>query len=626
MQRFPNATMILGSRGRSLFEQRRRTLSLSHLNTLVGTKPAQSKRGRKPSNLIDLRKPGPVRRREAYSHLLWNEVKQFLDLGRDLHALSRLDQLVSTFPIDANRICDVITRTRPSDKATKQIGRILRKIQSRSGTRFLVNNGLLDSFIMYCGKAKRFDLAIKAFNVISLIPGNADSRKQALRSIATLSIAASICGKQQLSKKLLSEYYGACFYDYRQRTSELFHLVASGNITEIFQLLEDTDQIHTSCIPLELQSKIFYLAGYYEGYSGMFKAYRLLQRVRGIPAAEKAQQLHCLFETLPYSKPHEGVNRGDFACQLLTHGPSLSGNAKTSVVDLAVETQKLAPENERLPRMKAILKFLVKTPTNIPGRAVETLIQEAIRVNDVSLAIAGHAFIHPNFTHPVDHYYNLVNVALSLDENKLVGILLREFRESSFTPDDRMVNLLLVYAARVSSADDAYATVQKVVKNEKGTYRFLLQEVIQKLSAEGDDRRVVELWKDYVSTVHPWEIDPKTIRARFIMYRNEGNLVKAEAFLSELSKMGLSFDKYCYSALQQMNLNVGNLERAKAIRKEVKEKLLGAELSRIEELEKYRRMMETNVNKKSNERSTAGNIRFLTDQSDLGFARNSLRK
>mmetsp|Transcript_32381 Transcript_32381/g.126989 ORF Transcript_32381/g.126989 Transcript_32381/m.126989 type:complete len:87 (+) Transcript_32381:1383-1643(+) len=71
----------------------------------------------------------------------------------------------------------------------------------------------------------------------------------------------------------------------------------------------------------------------------MFKAYRLLQRVRGIPAAEKAQQLHCLFETLPYSKPHEGVNRGDFACQLLTHGPSLSGNAKTSVVDLAVETQ-----------------------------------------------------------------------------------------------------------------------------------------------------------------------------------------------------------------------------------------------------------------------------------------------
>lgn len=100
--------------------------------------------------------------------MLWNEAKQFLDLGRDLHALSRLDQLVSTFPIDANRVCDVITRTRPSDKATKQIGRILRKIQSRSGTRFLVNNGLLDSFIMYCGKAKRFDLAIKAFNVISV--------------------------------------------------------------------------------------------------------------------------------------------------------------------------------------------------------------------------------------------------------------------------------------------------------------------------------------------------------------------------------------------------------------------------------------------------------------------------
>lgn len=109
------------------------------------------------------------------------------------------------------------------------------------------------------------------------------------------------------------------------------------------------------------------------------------------------------------------------------------------------------------------------------------------------------------------------------------------------------------------------------------------------------------------------------------MLRDLGNIEKLESFLEEVDSLGVILDKRTYSAIQQMYLLAGNVDRAKQITELVSKHLLQQDVEHISKTtarEEAKMKMKRNAARRQ-KMAKLGMEQFLEDQKTLGLAQGN---
>lgn len=86
----------------------------------------------------------------------------------------------------------------------------------------------------------------------------------------------------------------------------------------------------------------------------------------------------------------------------------------------------------------------------------------------------------------------------SENQNDLAAMLLREYRDAGGVPNDRMTNALLVYAAKMGTAEQAYNSVKNLEALGKSPNEELIETVLLKLLESRQpqySRNITSLWR-----------------------------------------------------------------------------------------------------------------------------------
>jgi len=550
-------------------------------------------------------------------------LKRNISQGQNDSAVLALSRLAEKVGVNSDDIMQVLGSVRPTKRALREIGLLLRKVQVLRGTRFLASSGLLNGFIYFCGRAGRFDLAKKAFNVISLVPGTRSQQKQSQSALASLSLAAAMCNKDALSRMLLAEYYKMCRDDFKELRTELWQAVGVGNHVEMFHLLDLLTEKKNKEIPRELRQRIFRLATHAQGVRGAMRAYaRLVLLPEGNPL-EKHRDVLDLTDIVLTDCIESEVNQADVILKMFMT-LDIPKAVRAEFFERMIKAQENALEEERLTRMLSIAKAARSLNDFITDHSMSVIAAEALKCKDLSLALAVHAEqLQRNQELDSSHYAGFIELALSLNEDQLAGTLLREFRERSMQVDTRMTNVLLYYASRLSTPLQAYNTLRGLLGRSTSVSQQFVEDVVKRTSSAGLVAETEFMWRQLCKQFPASKIEPDVVTAVFQMYANLHDCKAAEAALNWCKEVGVEVSKQAYSILQQLYFVNGNMTRAKELREECTLAFADRERQRLRIMNeaKERGTVQVELRKERSQMLRRSRLLLVRDQAELGLLR-----